>query len=53
MKKQPLQAKAIAISLTMEQQKEFERRQSKRNMALLSALLGLSGILYVLALIQL
>ncbi|CAI3946081.1 unnamed protein product [Commensalibacter communis] len=46
-------AKAIAISLTVEQQKEFLRRQNQRNIVLLSALFGLSGILYMLSLIQL
>lgn len=51
--KRQQEAKAIAISLTAEQQKEFDRRQNKRSMTLLSALLGLSGILYILALIQL
>ncbi|MDI2089997.1 hypothetical protein [Commensalibacter oyaizuii] len=44
------QAKAIVISITAEE--EYRRRQYKRNVALLSALFGLSGILYTLALIQ-
>lgn len=51
--KRQQEAKAIAIALTVEQQEEYNRRKNKRTMTLLSALLGLSGILYILALIQL